>query len=337
MFEEYKGVFVIADRFEGQVRNVTLELIGQARLIADALQEEVSVLLLGENLKDQGQSLIPYGADHVYVFDHPLLARYNTDGYTDVITEFFKDHKPNVILIGATNDGRDLAPRISGRMRSGVVADCTKLSVDTAEHLVEWTRPALGGNILAEIICPEHRPQMGTVRPNVFKKPEPDPQRTGTVTSVEVKLAEKDIRTIFKDMLKINMSGANIEEAEIIVAGGRGMGTPANFAMLQDLADILGGAVGATRPLVDSGWTDLSHQVGQTGKTIAPKIYFAFGISGAIQHISGITGSDVIIAVNKDPEAPIFNICDYGIVGDAAEVLPDLINAFKAYKAEQVQ
>ncbi len=329
MFEDYKGIYVIADRFEGQVRNVTLELIGQARLIADALEQKVYVLLLGHQVKEQAQPLISYGADKVYVFDDPLLDRYTTDGYAEVLTSFLTNKKPNAILIGATNNGRDLAPRISGRMRSGVVADCTILSVDTKDGLVEWTRPALGGNILAEIICPDHRPQMGTVRPNVFKKPEPDLTRTGEVECVPVNLTEQHIRSRFLEMLKVDISGINIEDAEFIVAGGRGMGNQANFERLQELADVLGGVVGASRPLVDMGWADLSRQIGQTGKNIAPKIYIAFGISGAIQHTAGISGSDIIIAVNIDPEAPIFKVCDYGIVGDALEVLDAMIEGFK--------
>jgi len=331
VFEEYKDIYVIADRFEGQVRNVTLELIGQARLIADQLGQDVKVLLLGENVKDQAQLLIHSGADTVYVFEHPLLDRYNTDGYTKVITEFFESHKPNAILIGATNDGRDLAPRISARMKSGVVADCTILSVDTKDGLVEWTRPALGGNILAEIICPEHRPQMGTVRPAVFKKPDLDMTRQGQIESVSVTLEEADLHSKFLEMIKVDMGSINLEEAQIIVAGGRGLGHKANFMKLHELADVLGGVVGATRPLVEMGWAEYPQQIGQTGKMIAPKIYIALGISGAIQHTAGIGGSDIIIAVNTDPEAPIFKVCDYGIVGDAMEVLPKLVAMFKEW------
>jgi electron transfer flavoprotein alpha subunit len=332
VFEEYKGVYVIADCFDGQVRKVTYELIGQARLIADQLHEDVHTLLLGANVASEAQSLVEYGSDYVHVFEHPLLARYNTDGYTKVITDFFAKDKPNVILIGATNDGRDLAPRISGRMKNGVVADCTILSVSTSDGLVEWTRPALGGNILAEIICPEHRPQMGSVRPNVFKMPERQEGRQGHINQVEVQLTDADIRNRFVEMIKVDMNDVNIEEAEIIVAGGRGMGSPENFKILEELADALGGVLGVTRPIVEKGWYPLSRQVGQTGKTVAPKLYLAFGISGAIQHTAGITGSDMIVAINNDPEASIFKVCDYGIVGDAVEVAREMIAKTRAIK-----
>lgn len=330
MFEEYNDVYVIADCYDGQVRNVTYELIGQARLIADALGEKVHTLILGKSVADQAQALVEYGSDFVHVFEHPLLSRYTTDGYTKVITDFFANHKPNVILIGATNDGRDLAPRISGRMKNGVVADCTILSVDEKDGLVNWTRPALGGNILAEIICPEHRPQMGSVRPNVFKMPERDASRQGTIEKVDVALTEADIRNHFVEMIPVNMGGVNIEEAEIIVAGGRGVGNPQNFQKLEELAELLGGVVGVTRPIVEKGWYDLSRQIGQTGKTVAPKIYFAFGISGAIQHTAGINGSETIIAINNDPEAAIFKMCDYGIVGDVMQVADQMIAQLKA-------
>lgn len=332
MFEEYKGVYVIADCFEGQVRKVTYELIGQARLIADQLGEKVHTLVLGDKIADKAKDIVAYGSDFVHVFESPLLARYNTDGYTKVITDYFTEHKPNVILIGATNNGRDLAPRMSGRMHNGVVADCTILTVDKEAGLVEWTRPALGGNILAEIVCPEHRPQMGSVRPNVFKEMEPDYKRFGEIELVKFDLKESDIRTKFVDMIKVAVGGIDIAESDVVVAGGRGMGNQANFECLQELADLLGGAVGATRPLIEKGWTDLPHQIGQTGKTIAPKLYIAFGISGAIQHTAGITGSEMIIAVNNDPEAPIFKVCDYGIVGDAMEVLDEMIKQIKVSK-----
>ena len=296
MFEEYKGVYVIADCFEGQVRGVTYELIGQARLIADQLGEKVHTLVLGEAVAATAPSMIAHGSDVVHVFEHPLLGRYTTDGYTKVITDFFADHKPNVILIGATNDGRDLAPRISGRMKNGVVADCTILTVDTKDGLVEWTRPE---------ICKE-----------------------------PVQLADGDIRNRFVEMIHIDKGDVNIEDAEIVVAGGRGMGNQSNFAKLQELADVLGGVVGVTRPIVEKGWFDLSRQIGQTGKTIAPKLYLAFGISGAIQHTAGITGAEVIVAVNNDPEAPIFKVCDYGIVGDALQVIDEMIRQCKRIKAD---
>lgn len=332
MLQDYKDIYVIADCFENKVRKVTYELVGQARLMADALNEKVHVMLIGSEISYAAESLIHSGADFVHVFEHALLQRYNTDGYTKVICDYFKDNKPNGILIAATNDGRDLAPRISGRMQNGVCADCTILAVDEKDHLINWTRPALGGNILAEIICPDRRPQMGSVRPNVFKKPELDPTRTGTIDHVPVTLVDGDIRNRFIEMIRLENSDINIEEAEIIVAAGRGIGTKESFDRLQVLADLLGGVVGATRPLIEKGWAPLSRQIGQTGKTIAPKLYICFGVSGAIQHTAGVTGSELIVAINSNPEAPIFKVCDYGIVGDAPSMLEVMIQEVQVLK-----
>ncbi|WP_273420662.1 electron transfer flavoprotein subunit alpha/FixB family protein [Veillonella caviae] len=328
-FEEYKDVFVVADTIDDVVHPVTIELIGQARYIAKELGQLVQVMLLGENVQEQAQELVAYGADIVHVFESPLLKHYSTDGYTKVLTDFFKDHKPNVLLIGATNNGRDLAPRISGRMQNGVVADCTILTVDTEEGLVEWTRPALGGNILAEIISPNHRPQMGSVRPNVFKKPERNDAAWGRIQIEPVNLRPTDIRTKRLDFIPFSSVSYNIQEADIIVAGGRGMGSKENFDKLYELADAIGGVVGATRPLVEKGWIELPYQIGQTGKTVSPKLYIAFGISGAIQHVSGISGSDTIVAINNDPAAEIFQHANYGIVGDCMEVLNDMLGHLK--------
>ena len=321
----YKDVYVVSDILEDKIQPVTIELIGQARILADQLGERVQVMLLGEHVQNQAQELIYYGADIVHVFESQLLKDYTTDGYTKVLADYLLVHKPNVLLIGATNNGRDLAPRMSGRMQNGVVADCTILSVDTKEGLVEWTRPALGGNILAEIISPNHRPQMGSVRPNVFKKPELDTSRTGEVIVEPFELAETDICTKRLNFIPFSLEGYNLEDAEIIVAGGRGMGNKENFDRLYELADALGGVVGATRPLVEKGWIDLKYQIGQTGKTISPKLYLAFGISGAIQHVSGIGGAETIIAINNDPEAQIFQYSNYGIVGDVMTVLEEML------------
>ena len=284
-FDEYRDVFVVADTIDDVVHPVTYELIGQARRIAKELGQLVQVMLLGENVQAEAEELVAHGADIVHVFESPLLKYYTTDGYTKVLTDFFEDHKPNILLIGATNNGRDLAPRMSGRMQNGVVADCTILTVDTEEGLVEWTRPALGGNILAEIISPNHRPQMGSVRPNVFKKPERIADSWGRIQLEQFDLKSEDIA--------------------------------------------IGGVVGATRPLVEKGWIELPYQVGQTGKTVSPKLYLAFGISGAIQHVSGISGADTIVAINNDPKAEIFQHANYGIVGDCMEVLNDMLAHLK--------
>ncbi len=320
-----KNIFVIAEHFDTVLRPVTLELVAKAREIADSLNEKVCAVLLGDGVEDLADTLIAVGADVVYYGDDPLLRNYTTEGYTKVIEDLARAEEPNAILIGATNNGRDLAPRLSARLLSGVTADCTQLHAEEETGLFIWTRPALGGNILAEIVCPDSRPQMGTVRPNVFPKPKPDPLRKGEVIRIEINLAVKDIRTKPVKFERVDMGEVNLEDAEIIISGGRGMGTKEAFQDLHVLARLLGGTVAASRAAVELGWAPSIHQVGQTGKNVGPKLYFAFGISGAIQHLAGIGGADTIVAINKDPDAPIFNVADYGIVGDVHEVLAEMI------------
>jgi len=330
---EYKGVYVIAEEFEGKLRNVTLELLGQGKQLAEGIGDEVGAVLIGHNVKPLAQELIAHGAHKVYVYDDPKFEHYNTTAFTRALVHFFNEVKPNVYLVGATNIGRDLGPRVANALQTGLTADCTNLFVDDDGKTIVWTRPALGGNIMAEIVCRNNRPQMGTVRPNVFKKPEADPNATGEVIDMHVDLTEADFLTKFVELIKVGGNGIKIEEADIIVAGGRGMnGSEAFTGMLKELADVLGGAVGASRAAVDAGWIDALHQVGQTGKTVGPKIYIAAGISGAIQHLAGMSGSDCVIAINKDEDAPIFKVADYGIVGDAFEIVPKLTAAVKAAK-----
>ena len=330
---EYKGVYVIAEEFEGKLRNVTLELLGQGKQLAEGIGDEVGAVLIGHNVKPLAQELIAHGAHKVYVYDDPKFEHYNTTAFTRALVHFFNEVKPNVYLVGATNIGRDLGPRVANALQTGLTADCTNLFVDDDGKTIVWTRPALGGNIMAEIVCRNNRPQMGTVRPNVFKKPEADPNATGEVIDMHVDLTEADFLTKFVELIKVGDNGIKIEEADIIVAGGRGMnGNEAFTGMLKELADVLGGAVGASRAAVDAGWIDALHQVGQTGKTVGPKIYIAAGISGAIQHLAGMSGSDCVIAINKDEDAPIFKVADYGIVGDAFEIVPKLTAAIKAAK-----
>ena len=330
---EYKGVYVIAEEFEGKLRNVTLELLGQGKQLAEGIGDEVGAVLIGHNVKPLAQELIAHGAHKVYVYDDPKFEHYNTTAFTRALVHFFNEVKPNVYLVGATNIGRDLGPRVANALQTGLTADCTNLFVDDDGKTIVWTRPALGGNIMAEIVCRNNRPQMGTVRPNVFKKPEADPNATGEVIDMHVDLTEADFLTKFVELIKVGGNGIKIEEADIIVAGGRGMnGNEAFTGMLKELADVLGGAVGASRAAVDGGWIDALHQVGQTGKTVGPKIYIAAGISGAIQHLAGMSGSDCVIAINKDEDAPIFKVADYGIVGDAFEIVPKLTAAIKAAK-----
>ena len=330
---EYKGVYVIAEEFEGKLRNVTLELLGQGKQLAEGIGDEVGAVLIGHNVKPLAQELIAHGAHKVYVYDDPKFEHYNTTAFTRALVHFFNEVKPNVYLVGATNIGRDLGPRVANALQTGLTADCTNLFVDDDGKTIVWTRPALGGNIMAEIVCRNNRPQMGTVRPNVFKKPEADPNATGEVIDMHVDLTEADFLTKFVELIKVGGNGIKIEEADIIVAGGRCMnGSEAFTGMLKELADVLGGAVGASRAAVDAGWIDALHQVGQTGKTVGPKIYIAAGISGAIQHLAGMSGSDCVIAINKDEDAPIFKVADYGIVGDAFEIVPKLTAAIKAAK-----
>jgi len=329
---EITVVGVSLEQVNGQAKSVGFELLGQGRKLADAAGEELAAVIIGENVAHLTQDAIASGADKVYLVEGPEYKHYTTDAYAIALTDLINTYKPAVVLMGATNDGRDLAPRVAARIGTGLTADCTDLAYDAETGLVAWTRPALGGNILATIYCPHHRPQMGTVRPKVFKRPAMDPSRTGEIVRVPSKVKPEDIRTRLVDVIKMCTTSVNIEEAEIIVAGGRGMCSPENFKLIKELADVLGGAVGASRAAVDAGWQPALNQVGQTGKTVAPKIYFACGISGAIQHLAGMSSSDIIIAINKDPDAPIFKVADYGIVGDAMEVLPLLIEEFKKIK-----
>ncbi|HOO76130.1 MAG TPA: electron transfer flavoprotein subunit alpha/FixB family protein, partial [Tepiditoga sp.] len=282
--------------------------------------------LIGSDVDKLADELFSHGADIVYVTDNPALKEYTTDGYAKVISTMIDQVKPEIVLMGATHIGRDLAPRVSARVNTGLTADCTNLEIDDDGKLL-MTRPAFGGNIMATIVCPNHRPQMSTVRPGVMKKAEASEGKKGEKVTVKVDFSENDIRTKVLEVIKQTKSSVDIQAAEIIVSGGRGLGKKEGFELVQKLADKLGGVVGASRAVVDLGWIDHDQQVGQTGKTVRPKIYIACGISGAIQHIAGMQDSEYIIAINKNPDAPIFKVADYGIVGDIYEVIPELINA----------
>lgn len=330
--DAFKGVWVYIEQAEGHIRNVSLELLGEGRKLADQMGQELAGVLIGNNVEALAKEIFAHGADKVYLIEGPEFDHYNTDGYTITCADLINTYKPNVILLGATNDGRDLGPRVAGRVNTGLTADCTNLGIDEQTGLVAWTRPAFGGNIMATILCPDHRPQMGTVRPKVFKKPVADYSRSGEIVRVASKVKPEDIRTKFIELLRVCTTSCNLEEAEIIVSGGRGMCKPENFKLIEDLAEVLGGTVGASRAAVDAGWKPALHQVGQTGKTVGPKIYIACGISGAIQHVAGMSSSDIVIAINKDPDAPIFKMADYGIVGDAMEIIPLMIDEIKKLK-----
>ncbi len=327
-----KGVWVFIEQRAGKIRNVSLELVGEGRKLADELGQELAGVVIGDGVAGLAKEVFACGADKVYLVEDALLKDYNTDGYAKAFTQLIEKYRPAVILLGATNDGRDLGPRVAARVKTGLTADCTGLSIDPETRLVAWTRPAFGGNIMATIFCPDRRPQMGTVRPKVFKKPQPDYAKSGELVKESVALAAADIRTQLEDIIHVTATAVNLEDAEIIVSGGRGLGNPEGFKLIQELAEALGGTVGASRAAVDAGWKPYPHQVGQTGKTVGPKIYFACGISGAIQHLAGMQTSDMIVAINKDPDAPIFKVAHYGIVGDLYEVIPAIVAKLKEAK-----
>ncbi|MBQ5600533.1 MAG: electron transfer flavoprotein subunit alpha [Phascolarctobacterium sp.] len=326
-------LWVITELENGEPVGVSYELIGVASDLAAKANEHCCAVLVAAEAGDIPQKLIAAGADKVYVIADPKFAEYNTDLYTDAICQLVDAYKPSALLIGATADGRDLAPRIAARKMTGLCADCTQLDIDVENQVVEWTRPALGGNILATILCKETRPQMGTVRPKVFKAKPMDATRTGEVINFELaSIATSPIELLKKESV-VSSTHMKIEDAEVICSGGRGMGGADKFQVLEELAALFeNGTVAGSRAAVDEGWVGHSSQVGQSGKTVTPKIYFACGISGAIQHLAGMTGSDIVIAINKDENAPIFKAAQYGIVGDANVILPKLIAKIKAYK-----
>ncbi|MEW5768509.1 MAG: electron transfer flavoprotein subunit alpha [bacterium] len=326
--EGYKGVWVISEQREGKLMGVSLELLGEGRRLAKKLGVDLSTVLLGSGLNHLAEELISAGADRVYLADDLVLKDYQGDAYTKVLSDLVEEGRPEIMLMGATMIGRAWAPRVAARLETGLTADCTALDVDEEGRLLQ-TRPALGGNIMATIICPNHRPQMATVRPKVFKKPDLDLTRKGEVVKLQPRLKKADIKSRILEIVKEVKGEINIAEADIIVSGGRGLGGPENFKLVEELAAALGGAVGASRAAVDAGWISSYHQVGQTGKTVSPKLYIACGISGAIQHLAGMQSSDCIVAINRDPAAPIFDIATYGIVGDLFEVLPLLTTKLK--------
>lgn len=325
---DYKGVWVFAEQREGELQKVSLELLGEGRKIADKLGVKLTALLLGHNIKDLANTLGEHGADEVIVCDNKLLEHYTTDGYTKVICELASERKPGILFIGATFIGRDLGPRVAARLSTGLTADCTQLDVEVSNGDLLATRPAFGGNLMATIACPDHRPQMATVRPGVFAKIE-EKNCEFVVEDVDVNLTSEDIRTKVVEIVKEAKEIEDISEANFIVAGGRGLGSKENFDKLYELAEVVSGSVAASRGAIDKGWIERDYQVGQTGKTVRPNIYIACGISGAIQHAAGMQDSDMIIAINKDETAPIMKLADYAIVGDVNKVLPELIAQFK--------
>lgn len=331
--QDYKGVFVFAQQVDNKVSGVSFELIGKAKELAADLGTEVTAVLLGSNIKELADDLAKYGADKVIVVDDPALETYMTEPYTAAMDAVIQTYKPEIVLYGATAIGRDLAPRISARVKTGLTADCTKLEVDAETKNLRMTRPAFGGNLMATILCPEHRPQMATVRPGVMQKITPIEGAKAVVDEFKPGFTKDNKYVEVTEVVKKVVDRIDIQDAKILVSGGRGMGGPENFSLLRDLADAIGGEVSSSRACVDAGWVEKDMQVGQTGKTVRPHVYFACGISGAIQHLAGMEESDIIVAINKDETAPIFDVADYGIVGDVHQILPILTEKIKAEMA----
>ena len=330
---EYKNVLVVCEQRDGNLQSVSLELIGKARELADELKEEVIAVIAGKKVSDLTQELISYCADKVYYVEDDKLDKYITEPYVKVMTTIINDLKPQIVLFGATSIGRDLAPRVSSRIGCGLTADCTKLEIDEEVGLLNMTRPTFGGNLLATIQSPEARPQMSTVRPGVMPKQDEDKNRTGEVNKYDIDIEDKDINIEVIEEKLADKKKIKIEDAQVLVSVGRGIGSADNMKLAYDLAEVLEGEVSSSRAVVDAGWVEKDRQVGQTGKTVRPNLYIALGISGAIQHLAGMEESDLIIAVNKNPDANIFNVADVGIVGDINEVVPELIKKIKVAKA----
>jgi len=327
--EEYRDVWIFIEQHKGEAAPVSWELLGVGRRLADDLEVELAGVLLGHNVSHLVKEAWAYGANKVYLVENPLLEPYRTDPYNKVIVELVRQYKPEILLLGATSLGRDLASAIATTLETGLTADCTVLSIDKETRCLEQTRPAFGGNVMATILCKESRPQMATVRPRVMPMPPRQEGRQGELVRVDIPLREEEIRTQVIQIIEEKTAAVHLDKAEIIVAGGRGIGSKENFALLEELAQVLGGSIACSRPVVEAGWLPPEYQVGQTGTTVRPKIFFAIAISGAIQFLVGMQTSDVIVAINRDPEAPIFKVATYGIVGDFREVVPVLIEEFR--------
>ena len=328
--DRYRGVWVVAEQRGGHLHGVSLELLGKGRELADARGTGLAAVLIGSGVEGLAQDLVAHGADEVFVVDEPELANYLDEPYAAVVADLIERHLPEIVLTGATTLWRSMIPRVAVRVKTGLTADCTGLSIDDEKGLLLQTRPAFGGNIMATIVCPNHRPQMATVRHKVMKPLDAAPGRTGRVVRERAAKPLLASRVEFDRFLKDVSQAVNVAEADVIVSGGRGLGCPENFRLVEELAEAIGGAVGASRAAVDAGWAPYSRQVGQTGKTVQPRLYVACGISGAVQHLAGMQSSKVIVAINKDPDAPIMRSATYAVVGDLVEVLPALTRRLKA-------
>ncbi len=344
--EEYSGVYVYAQQVDNRIDNTAFELVGKGRDLADALGTKVTAVLIGSDIGDLADELAEYGADRVILVDDEECRIYRTEPYAHALASVIKEYKPEILLVGATAIGRDLAPRVSSRIHTGLTADCTQLDIgdfpleptpgrEQLHNQLLMTRPAFGGNTIATIACPSHRPQMATVRPGVMQKREKEPGRRAEIIEFNPGFEPNNCYVEILDVVKAVASTADIMDAKILVSGGRGLGSPENFKILDDLAEVIGGTVSCSRAVVDAGWKPKDLQVGQTGKTVRPNVYFAIGISGAIQHVAGMEDSDLIIAINKDEDAPIFDVADYGIVGDLNKIVPALTEKLRVELANK--
>ncbi|MBN6188253.1 FAD-binding protein [Aneurinibacillus sp. BA2021] len=328
-FADHEGVWVFIDQTDGVIAGVSLELLGAGRRLADKLNTPLSGFMLGHHIESLAQTCFEYGADQMYIIDDPVLKDYRSETYMKGTVDLCNKYKPEIILYGATINGKDLASAVATDLATGLTADCTMLDVEPQKRLLEASRPAFGGNIMATILCKNHRPQMATVRSKVMKALEPQKGRQGTIIHEPLGMHEADLQTKVLDIVRETGTRVKLDEAHIIVAGGKGLGDAKGFQICYDLAEVLGASVGASRDAVEAGWIDHHYQIGQTGVTVTPKIYFAIAISGAVQHIVGMQNSEFIIAINKDPDAPIHSVATYSIIGDAFDVVPKLIEAFK--------
>jgi electron transfer flavoprotein alpha subunit len=323
----FNDVWVIGELIDGKIHPVTIELLGEGKKLAEAINKQLNVVVVGNGMKATADKLRHYGVDKVLYLEHLLLEEFNTEAYTDSISELIRERKPEIVLVGATSIGRDIGPRIAAQVGTGLTADCTKLEIDQIDGKLLQTRPAFGGNLMATIICPNNRPQMSTVRPGVMAKAQYQTESTGEIEVIVPNLIPEKMRVKLIEKISSGKKRVNLIEAKVIVSGGRGLKQNTGFELIQKLADALNGEVGSSRAAVDAGWIESTHQVGQTGTTVRPDLYVACGISGAIQHQAGMHESRYIVAINKDPRAPIFDICDFGIVGDLYEVIPAMIES----------
>jgi len=326
--EAYQGVWVWIEQFQGEAGSISWEMVGEGRKLADRRETTLTACVLGHDVEHIAKQAIAYGADRVFWVDDPSLAVYRTRPYATTLVNLVRQYKPEIFLLGASSRGRDLAGSVATELYTGLTADCTGLDIDPETNLLRQTRPAFGGNIMATIICPNYRPQMATVRHRVFEMPVPDETRQGQIIAIDPIVGEDEVATKVVDFIT-EQGEVNLADAKIIVSGGRGVGGPEGYEPIRQLAEVLGGAVGASRAAVDAGWIPYAHQVGQTGRTVRPDLYIACGISGAVQHLAGMGTAKVIVAINKDPEAPIFTVANYGIVGDLFQVVPALTEQFR--------